>query len=392
MGEDAYTGNLYQKFPVTIQRGNGALVWDDSGREYVDLMGGYGVALVGHCNPRVVDAIVSQANRIITVHSSLYSGVRETFLETLAGMAPPGLTGIHLNNSGAESIEAAIKFARKFTGKKGMVAMRGSYHGKSMGALAVTFNPKYRKSFAPLLEKVSFARFGDADSLRETIDEDTGMVVVEPVQGESGIHVAPDGYLQEVRDICDDKGILLVFDEVQAGLGRTGKMWAGSHWGVTPDIMCIAKGLAGGVPMGATMARQDILSKISKGEHSSTFGGNPLSCAAGTAALTAITQDGLMDNAREIGSHITSRLREMQERHRMIREIRGLGLMIGVEMRFEVRDILHDLINQGVLMLYSGRNVLRMLPPLVITKEQADTAMTCLDEALSSEEKRRNVR
>ncbi len=392
MGEDSYTGNLYQKFPVTIQRGEGALVWDDSNREYIDLMGGYGVALVGHCNRRVVDAVREQAGRIITVHSSLYSKTRETFLDTLAGLAPAGLTGIHLNNSGAESIEAAIKFARKFTGKKGMVAMRGSYHGKSMGALSITFNPKYRKSFAPLLEKAAFARFGDAESLRESIDGDTGMVIVEPIQGESGIHVAPDGYLQEVREICDDRGILLVFDEVQAGLGRTGRLWAGSHWGVVPDIMCTAKGLAGGVPMGATLARQEILSSISKGEHSSTFGGNPLSCAAGTAALTAITQDGLMDNARDTGSYIFSMLRQMQERHPVIREIRGMGLMIGVELRFDVRDILHDLIERGVLMLYSGRSVLRMLPPLVISQDQAQAAMNHLEGALTSEEKRRNVR
>ena len=391
MGEDSYTGNLYQKFPVTIQRGEGALVWDEPGKEYIDLMGGYGVALVGHCNRRVVDAVREQAGRIITVHSSLYNKTRETFLDTLAGLAPAGLTGIHLNNSGAESIEAAIKFARKFTGKKGMVAMRGSYHGKSMGALSLTFNPKYRKSFAPLVEKATFARFGDADSLREVIDGDTGMVIIEPIQGESGIHVSPDGYLREVREICDDRGVLLVFDEVQSGLGRTGKLWAGSHWGVVPDIMCTAKGLAGGVPMGATLARQDILSSISRGEHSSTFGGNPLSCAAGTAALTAITQDGLMDNARDTGSHIFSMLRKMQERHSVIREIRGMGLMIGVELRFDVRDILHDLINRGVLMLYSGRSVLRMLPPLVISPDQAETAMNHLDEALSAEEKRRNV-
>lgn len=391
MGEDSYTGNLYQKFPVTIQRGEGALVWDEPGKEYIDLMGGYGVALVGHCNRRVVDAVREQAGRIITVHSSLYSKTRETFLDTLAGLAPAGLTGIHLNNSGAESIEAAIKFARKFTGKKGMVAMRGSYHGKSMGALSLTFNPKYRKSFAPLVEGVAFARFGDADSLRESIDGDTGMVIIEPIQGESGIHVSPDGYLQEVREICDARGILLAFDEVQSGLGRTGKLWAGSHWEVVPDIMCTAKGLAGGVPMGATLARQDILSSISRGEHSSTFGGNPLSCAAGTAALTAITQDGLMGNARDTGSYIFSMLRKMRDRHPVIREIRGMGLMIGVDLRFDVRDILHDLINRGVLMLYSGRSVLRMLPPLVISPNQAETAMNHLDEALTAEEKRRNV-
>lgn len=392
MGEDSYTGNLYQRFPVTVERARGAVVWDESGREYIDMMGGYGVAVVGHCNEMVVEAIREQAGRVITVHSSLYNRTREAFLEALAGVAPAGLTGIHLNNSGAESVEAAIKFARKYTSKKGVVAMRGSYHGKSMGALSLTFNPKYRKPFSPLLEGVSFAGFGDIDSVRDRITGDTGMIIVEPVQGESGIHVAPDGFLRELRELCDERDILLVFDEVQSGLGRTGRMWAASHWGIIPDIMCVAKGVAGGVPLGATLTRPEILSCISKGEHSSTFGGNPLSCAAGKAALDSIVRDDLAGNAERVGSHLMSELNRMAGRHRVIREVRGLGLMIGVEMRFEVREILHDLIGRGVLMLYSGRNVLRMLPPLVLSMEQADAVLESLEGALRSEEERRNVR
>ena len=392
MGEDSYTGNLYQRFPVTVERARGALVWDESGREYIDMMGGYGVAVVGHCNDMVVGAIREQAGRVITVHSSLYSRTREAFLETLAEVAPAGLTGIHLNNSGAESVEAAIKFARKYTSRKGVVAMRGSYHGKSMGALSLTFNPKYRKPFSPLLEGVSFAGFGDIDAVRDHITGETGMIIVEPVQGESGIHVAPDGFLRELRELCDERDILLAFDEVQSGLGRTGRMWAASHWDVIPDIMCLAKGVAGGVPLGATLTRPEILSRISKGEHSSTFGGNPLSCAAGKAALDSIARDDLAGNAGRVGSHMMSELNKMAGRHRIIREVRGLGLMIGVELRFEVRDILHDLIGRGVLMLYSGRNVLRMLPPLVLSMEQADAVLERLEGALRSEEERRNVR
>lgn len=391
MGEDDYTGNLYQKFPVMVRRGQGALVWDEDGNEYIDMMGGYGVAIVGHCNERVVSAVKKQLDDIITVHSSLYNKTREAFLDTLSSAAPDGLHGIHLNNSGAESVEAALKFARKYTSKPGVVAMRGSYHGKSMGALSVTFNPKYRKPFAPLLQDVSFAKFGDIASLNDSITPDTGMVIIEPVQGESGIHVSPDGFLQDVRRICDENNILLVFDEVQAGLGRTGKMWAGSHWGVTPDIMCIAKGMAGGVPMGATLAKPEILGCISKGEHSSTFGGNPLSCAAGIATLDALTKDGLVTNADMVGSYIMDSVRAMQKNHPIIRDVRGLGLMIGVEMRFEVRNILHELIKKGVLMLYSGRNVLRMLPPLVLSKEQADTVICKLDEVMYDEERRRGL-
>ena len=391
MSEDQYMGNLYQRFPVTIEKGVGAHVWDVDGKEYIDCMGGYGVALVGHQNQRVNNAIKEQIDKIITVHSSLYNKTREEFLKTLIGLTPKGLTQVHLNNSGAEAIEAAMKFARKFTGKKGMVAMKGSYHGKSFGALSLTFNPKYRKAFAPLVEKVSFASYGDMESLRSVIDDDTAFVILEPIQGESGIIVAPDGFLQEVRKLCDEKGILLIFDEIQAGLGRTGRLWACDHWNTVPDILCLAKGIAGGVPMGATVVRPDILDSMGKGEHSSTFGGNPISCAAGTAALKALTEDGLIENSEKMGKMFREGLEKLKEKHNIIREIRGKGLMIGIEMKFEVRDILMGLIKEGVLMLYSGRNILRILPPLVISEEDVTKVLHALDSVLSEEEKKRSV-
>ncbi len=391
MTEDDFMGNLYQRFPVTIEKGVGAHVWDVDGKEYIDCMGGYGVAIVGYQNKRVVKAIKEQVDKIITVHSSLYNKTREEFLKTLIGLAPKGLTQVHLNNSGAEAIEAAIKFARKFTGKKGMVAMKGSYHGKSLGALSLTFNPKYRKAFEPLVEKVSFASFGDIESLRSTIDEDTAFVILEPIQGESGINVAPDGFLQEVRKVCDEKGILLIFDEIQAGLGRTGRLWACEHWNTAPDILCLAKGIAGGVPMGATLVRPDILASMSKGEHSSTFGGNPLSCAAGIATLQALTQDGLIENSEKMGKLFREGLEKLKEKHSIIREIRGKGLMIGVELKFEVKDILMNLMKEGILMLYSGRNILRILPPLVISKEDITKVLQTLDIVLTKEEQKINV-
>ena len=390
MSEDQFMGNLYQRFPVTIEKGKGSHVWDVNGKEYIDCMGGYGVALVGHQNERVVTAIKEQVDKIITVHSSLYNKTREEFLKLLIGLAPKDLTQVHLNNSGAEAVEAAMKFARKFTGKKGMVAMKGSYHGKSFGALSLTFNPKYKKAFQPLVEKVSFASYGDIESLREVVDDDTAFVILEPIQGESGIIVPPDGFLQDVRKLCDEKGILLIFDEIQAGLGRTGRLWACEHWDTSPDIMCLAKGIAGGVPMGATLVRSDILAVISKGEHSSTFGGNPLSCAAGIAALKALTEDGLVENSDKMGKIFREGLEKLKEKHSIIREIRGKGLMIGVEMKFEVRDILMNLIKEGVLMLYSGRNILRILPPLVISEEDITKVLQSLDSVLSEEEKKRN--
>ena len=391
MSEDKFLGNLYQRFPVTVERGLGAHVWDTNGKEYIDCMGGYGVALLGHQNERVTNALKAQLEKIITVHSSLYSKTREEFLENLFKVAPKKLSQVHLNNSGSEAIEAGMKFARKFTGKTEMVAMNGSYHGKTLGALSITFNPKYRKAFKPLVEKVSFSPFGDIEKLRETVNDQTAFVILEPIQGESGIHVAPDGFLQDVRKLCDEKGILLIFDEIQAGLGRTGKMWAHQHWDTAPDILCLAKGIAGGVPMGATLVKPDILDCISKGEHSSTFGGNPLSCAAGTATIQALTQDKLVENSANMGKLFRQGLDQLKEKHSVIREVRGKGLMIGVELKFEVKDILMEGIEKGLLLLYSGRNILRLLPPLVITEEDVRKSLQILDELFTNEEKRKNA-
>ena len=222
-------------------------------------------------------------------------------------------------------------------------------------------------------------------------DRDTAFVILEPIQGESGIHVPPDGFLQDVRKICDENGSLLVFDEIQSGLGRTGSMWASEHWETIPDIMCLAKGIAGGVPMGVTLVKPDILSVMKKGEHSSTFGGNPLACAAGTATLQALTQDGLVENAKNMGEKFLHGLNDLKSKHKIIRDVRGKGLMIGVELKFEVKDILMEGIKKGLLLLYSGRNILRLLPPLVISDEDVTKSLQVLDELLTNEEGRRNV-
>jgi acetylornithine/LysW-gamma-L-lysine aminotransferase len=389
--EDKYLANVYQRFPITLVKGKGAKVWDSSGREYIDCMGGYGVALVGHCNDKVVKAIKEQVERLITCHSSCYNDARLAFLQKLISVAPKGLNKVYLSNSGAEAAEAAIKIARKYTKKHGIVAMVGSFHGKTMGALSITYAQKYREAFAPLLEGMKFVPFGDATKLLNAIDDTTGAVFVEPVQGESGIHVAPDGYLQKVREICDSKGIALIFDEIQSGLGRTGKLWAGENWNVTPDIMCLAKGIAGGVPMGATLARQEMMDALKLGEHSSTFGGNPLACAAGRAALECITDDGLVNNASSIGKYFKEGLLALKDKHKIIREVRGLGLMLAAELRFEVKDVLLDGIKEGLLMLYSGKNIIRLLPPLVIDEHMVSNALSIMDKVLSKEEERRNV-
>jgi len=389
--EDQYLAALYQRFPVNLVRGKGTRVWDAAGKEYIDCMGGYGVALVGHCNDRVVAAIKKQADTLITAHMSVYNNMRLKFMEKISTLTPPGLSKMFFTNSGAESVEGALKFARKYTGKHGIIAMNGAYHGKTFGALSVTYNEKYRKSFMPLLSGVKFVPYSDPNKLEEAIDETTGTVILEPIQGETGIIVPPDDLLPKIREICNKRNLVLVFDEIQSGLGRTGKMWAGQNWNTTPDIMCLAKGIAGGIPMGLIVAKPEIMEATKLGEHSSTFGGSPLACAAGTATLEALTDDKLVENAAKIGTQFKEGLKRLKEKHKIIREVRGLGMMLGVELRFEVKDVLFDGIRNGLLMLYSGRNIIRLLPPLVMDETTISRVVDIMDFVLTSEEKRRNV-
>jgi acetylornithine/LysW-gamma-L-lysine aminotransferase len=387
--EDAHGPHTYQKFPVAIVRGKGALVWDDKGREYVDCMGGYGVAIVGHSNDKVVAAIKRQAEALITCHGSLYNDARAEFLETLTSCSPKGLDAAFLSNSGAEAVEVAIKLGRKVTGKKGLIAMKGAYHGKTAGALSATWSKRYREPFEPLLQGVKHAENGDLAALEREIDADIGAVIVEPIQGEGGIVLPPKDYLQGVREICDKKGLLLIADEIQTGLGRTGKLWAMENWGVVPDIMTVAKGLAGGVPIGATITRKEILDSLKKGEATSTFGGNPLACAAGTATLRYILDNDLPSQARRKGKIFLDKLKAMGKEHQLTREARGLGLMLAFELRVDIQELLNEAMSAGAIFTYSGRTIVRMLPPLVITERQIDRSVKILGDAISAEEKRR---
>jgi LysW-gamma-L-lysine/LysW-L-ornithine aminotransferase len=389
--EDRYVGALYQRFPVNIAKGKSTRVWDTAGKEYIDCMGGYGVALVGHCNDRVVNAIKRQAETLITAHMSTYNDTRLRFMEKIASVAPPSLNKIFFANSGAESVEAALKFARKYSARHGVIAMNGGYHGKTFGALSVTHSEKYRKSFIPLLDGVKFVPYSDPSLLEEVIDDTIGCVILEPIQGETGIIVPPDDLLPKIREICNRRNLVLIFDEIQSGLGRTGKMWAGQNWNTTPDIMCLAKGIAGGIPMGLVLAKQEIMDTMKLGEHSSTFGGSPIACAAGTATMEALIDDKLIDNAAKMGVHFKEGLNRLQEKHKIIRQVRGIGMMLGVELRFDVKDILFDGIRRGLLILYSGRNILRLLPPLVMDETTVSRVVDIIDIILTNEEKRRNV-
>ncbi|HVD20761.1 MAG TPA: acetylornithine/succinylornithine family transaminase [Nitrososphaera sp.] len=389
--EDRYLATLYQRFPVNIAKGKGTRVWDTAGKEYIDCMGGYGVALVGHCNDRVVSALKRQAEILITAHMSTYNDTRLRFMEKITSVAPPTLSKIFFANSGAESVEAALKFARKYSGRHGVIAMNGAYHGKTFGALSVTYSEKYRKPFMPLLDGVKFVPYNDPSMLEQAIDDTIGSIIIEPIQGETGIIVPPDELLPKIREICNRRKLVLIFDEIQSGLGRTGKMWAGQNWNTTPDIMCLAKGIAGGIPMGLVLAKQEIMDAMKLGEHSSTFGGSPIACAAGTATMEALIDDKLVDNATKMGVQFKEGLNRLKEKHKIIRQVRGIGMMLGVELRFDVKDILFDGIRRGLLVLYSGRNVLRLLPPLVMDEMTVSRVVDIIDIILTNEEKRRNV-
>ena len=389
--EDDFLGHLYQRFPIVIDRGKGAKVWDDTGREYIDCMAGYGVALVGHCNDRVVAAIKDQIEKLMVCHMSTYNTARSIVLKKLSKVVPSGLDKFFFSNSGAEAVETALKFSRKFSGKPGVISMNGGYHGKTFGALSITSSEKYRKPFEPLLDYIKFVPYGNTSKLVDAIDDKTGTVILEPVQGESGIIMPPAGFIQEVREICSKHSLVLIFDEIQSGFGRTGKMWAAENWNTIPDVVCVAKGIAGGFPMGLTMTKTEIIESMKIGEHSSTFAGNPLACAAASASIDALVLDGLIENSAETGRYFKELLFQLKEKHKIVREVRGLGLMLALELRFDVRNILMDGISNGILMLYSGRNIIRLLPPLSIDRELVLKFVTTLDRLLSLEEEKRSV-
>jgi acetylornithine/LysW-gamma-L-lysine aminotransferase len=294
---------------------------------------------------------------------------------------------VFLSNSGAESVECALKLARKYSGKPEIIAMMGAFHGKTMGALSATWKKKYRAPFMPLVPGFKHVPPDNLEKLRAAITEKTAAVLVEPVRGEGGILLNSDDFLPGVRELCDETGVLMILDEVQTGFGRTGKVFACEHWNVVPDIMCSAKSIAGGLPMGATFAKENVMAAFQRGEHSSTFSGNPLVCAAASAAIDVLVEEKLAEGAATLGKYFKGKLDALAEKYNVIREVRGLGLMIGMETRFDVYNILIGCMDRGVLVLDAGRNVVRFLPPLVIEKEQIDKVVDTLDAVLEQENK-----
>jgi acetylornithine/LysW-gamma-L-lysine aminotransferase len=387
--ENRLMANVFAKRPLVITRGKGALVWDIKGKEYIDCMGSYGVALLGHSHPKVAEAVCKQAETLISCHASLYNTKRTEFLQKLMSITPKGLNKAFLSNSGAEAVECAIKLARKFTGKPEIIAVMGGFHGKTMGALSATWDKKYRQPFQPLVPEFKHVPPDNLEKLTEAVTDKTAAVLLEPIRGEGGVRVPPDEFLPGVRELCDEKNVLLILDEVQTSFGRTGKMFGCEHWGVTPDVMCLAKPFAGGLPIGITVAKEPIMSSLKVGEHSSTFSGSPLVCAAACAAIDVLLKEKLADRAATLGGYFKAKLEELQAKYKIVKEVRGLGLMLGVELRYDVLNIILKAMDRGVIILDAGRNVLRFLPPLVIEKEQIDKTISVLDTIIKEEENAR---
>ena len=375
--EQRHSAGTYPKRDLVLVRGSGAHVWDESGNQYIDCVGGHGVLLLGHCHPAVTAAICEQAGQMVTCPGIFYNDRRAELLATLAEIT--GLARAFLCNSGTEAVEGAFKFARLSTGRTGIIATMRGFHGRTMGALSATWNKKYREPFAPLVPGFTHVPYDKIERMDAAITDETAAVIVEIVQGEGGVRPGSAEYFSALRKLCDDRGALLIVDEVQTGCGRTGKMFAFQHVGIQPDILCLAKGLAGGVPMGAIVLG-DRVSGIHAGVHGSTFGGNPLACAAALATVRTLLDEGLVAQAAEKGDYLLSKLRQMDAPQ--IREVRGLGLMVGVELRRRVRPYLEALIEQGVLALPAGPTVLRFLPPLMISYEELDTVVAAVSHVL----------
>jgi len=379
--EDQHTSGFYRKQPIAIVRGEGARLWDADGKEYVDCSSGHGVAIVGHANPYVAEAIAEQARRLITCAEAFYNDKRAELLAKLAEITPPGLERAFLCNSGTEAIEGAIKIARLVTGRKKIVSAMRGFHGRTMGALSATWRKEYRQPFEPLVPGFIHVPYNNLAAMEKALDEEVAAVILEVVQGEGGVVIGDGDYLRGVQALCRERAALFIVDEVQTGFGRTGRMFACQHHGLEPDLLCLAKGIAGGVPMGAVMIHQR-LGEMPKRVHGSTFGGNPLACAAALAAIRYIEDYNLVQQAAELGAYFLQRLRGIDSP--LIREVRGLGLMVGVELKRKATPYLAALAERGILALSAGATVMRFLPPLVISGEELESVVQVVEEVLST--------
>jgi|Deesub1362A_J573_1020465.scaffolds.fasta_scaffold00663_7 predicted acetylornithine/succinylornithine family transaminase len=380
-----YLINTYNRAPIVLIKGRGARVWNSEGKEFLDFVGGIAVNCLGHCHPRVVVAIQKQAQRLLHV-SNLYYIEPQVRLARLL-VENSFADRAFFCNSGAEAVEAAIKLARKYANdhygpeRYEIITAYNSFHGRTMGALSATGQERFKKGFEPLLQGFRHVPFNDIDALREAITAKTCAVMLEPIQGEAGVRVPSDDYLRDVRQLCDEKGILLILDEVQTGMGRTGRLFAYEHFGIEPDIICLAKGLGGGVAIGAILAREKVAESFQHGSHASTFGGNPLACAAAVATIETLIEDGfILDNCNRMSEYLMEGLRRIKrEFPSIVADIRGKGLLIGMEITKNGGPIVERCAERGVLINCTGGNVLRFTPPLTITEREIDRLIEVLE-------------
>ena len=364
----------YARQDVVLVRGSKASVWDSDGKEYLDFVAGIAVNNVGHCHPAVVQAIARQAERLIHTSNLYYTENQVLLAEELKALT--GMKRAYFCNSGAESVEAALKLTRRTTGKSKIVAAERAFHGRTLGALGTTYKSVYRAPFQPLNE-ATFVPFNDVEALKAAVTPETGAVILEPVQGEAGVYVADAEYLRAARQICDDKGALLIFDEVQTGFGRTGKWFGKDHFGVMPDIITLAKAMAGGLPIGAMLAAGPAAEAFQKGDHGSTFAGGPLICAAALATIQVIKDEKLVQRSEEMGAYLKSQLEKLAPR-----EIRGLGLMVGLDLDTDCKLLVEKALQKGVLINSTGEHTLRFIPPLVVGKAEIDKVVSVIGESL----------
>lgn len=377
--EAAHSSGLYAKHPIALVKGQGALLWDSEGREYIDCMAGHGVANLGHAHPAVAQAIAEQASILITCPETFYNDRRAALVEKLGSLVPR-LERVYLCNSGTEAIEAALKFARLSTGRTQIIAAMRGFHGRTLGALSATWNKTYRQPFEPLVPDFTHIPYNNLTALEGALSEHTAAVLLEVVQGEGGVHLGEPSFLHKAQELCRAKGALLIIDEVQTGFGRTGKMFAIQHSDLEPDLLCLAKSIAGGLPMGATLIGPRVQG-LAPGLHASTFGGNPLVCAASLAAIQVMESEELPRHSSEKGAYLLNRLQAMQAPQ--VREVRGLGLMVGIELKQKVAPYLQALLEAGIIALPAGLTVIRLLPPLVITYPQLDRVVEALSQVLN---------
>jgi len=372
---------LYPNRGITFTKGNGVYLYDQNGETYLDLGSNYGVNIFGYNHPSITKALQRQLNNLVNLHCSFNSHVRTQAAENLLKATNGRLSRIFFSNSGAEAIEAALKFARLATGKSHFIAMKNAYHGKTLGALSATGGDRYRNPFLPLLWNFTHVSFGDIEELQCSISSNTAAIMIEPVQGEGGIHVAPQEFYSQLQDICLRRNILLIVDEIQTGGGRTGTFLAGQQFGLNPDILCLGKGIAGGIPIGVTLVTREISSKIPMLIHTSTFGGNPLACAGILAVLKELENGKVFDEVKELGRYFLDQLKSINTPK--IIEVRGLGLMIGMELEENATPILRALQQDRIIALPAGSNIVRFLPPLTITKNELDKAISTLKRIYS---------